>query len=108
MIHGQNVFDQPVKNNLRRYDSIWKIAIGQGDDYPTGCLLDSDYFKKYFKIIPTDLSKQQALDADPKAIQQVNFTGNLENNAVIRSKRNYFRFFARNRKSILILYFAFI
>ena len=55
-----------------------KIATGQGDDYTTGCLLDYNYFKNYYKMIATDLSKQQALDADPKAIQQIHFTGNLE------------------------------
>ena len=32
MIDGQNVFDQPVKNDLRTYNNIQKIAIGQGDD----------------------------------------------------------------------------
>ena len=83
MIDGKNVFDQPVKSDVRRYDNVGKIAIGQGDDYTTGCLLDYNYFNKYYKMIAIDLSKQQALDADPKAIQQINFTGNLENNAVI-------------------------
>ena len=39
-IDGQNVFDQPVWNNLITYDSIWKIATSQGDDYTTGDLLD--------------------------------------------------------------------
>ena len=43
----------------------------------TGCLLDYTYFKKYYKMIAIDLSKQQVLDADPKAIQQINFTANL-------------------------------
>ena len=46
--------------------------------YTTGCLLDFPYFRKYYKIIAIDLSKQQALDADPKAIQQITFTGNLD------------------------------
>ena len=78
MINGQNFFDQPVRNNLITYD-IQKIATGQGDDYTTGCLLDYDYFKKYYKMIAIDLCKQQVLDADPQAIQQINFTGNLEN-----------------------------
>ena len=54
------------------------IPTDQGDDYTTGCLLDYNYFKKYYKMIAIDLSKQQALDADPKAIQQINFTGDLE------------------------------
>ena len=53
-----------------------KLTIGQGDDYTTGCLLDYTCFKKY-KIIAVDLSKQQELDANPKAIQ-INFTANLD------------------------------
>ena len=39
MINGQKFFNQPVKNDLRTYDNIQKIATGQGDDYTTGCLL---------------------------------------------------------------------
>ena len=68
MIDGKNVFDQPVKNDKVTYENIRKIAIGQGDDYTNGCLLDYTYFKKYYKIIAIDLSKQQVLDADPRAI----------------------------------------
>ena len=41
-------------------------------------LLDYPYFKDNYKIIAVDLSKQQALDADPRTIQQINFTGNLD------------------------------
>ena len=69
MIDGQKFFDRPVKNDLRTYDNILKIVIGQGDDYTTGCLLDYNYFNKYYKMIAIDLHKQQAPDADPKAIQ---------------------------------------
>ena len=53
------------------------FATGQGDDYTIGCLLDYKYFINYYKMIATDFSKQQALHADPKAIQQINFTANL-------------------------------
>ena len=77
MIDGRNFFDQPIKNDLKTYDNIRKIATGQGDDYTTRYLLDYIYFKNYYKLIAIDLSKQQKLDADPKAIQQINFTGNL-------------------------------
>ena len=70
-------FDQPVKNDKITYGNIRKVATGQGD-YTTGCLLDYAYFKNYYKMIAIDLSKQQALDADPKAIQQINFTANLD------------------------------
>ena len=71
-------FDQLIKNNKITYENIRKIATGQGDDYITGCLLDYRYFKENYKMIAIDLSKQQALDADPRAIQQINFTANLD------------------------------
>ena len=77
MIAGKNFFNQPIKNDKVTYDNIIKIATGQGGDYTTGCFLDYTYFKKYYKMIAIDLSKQQALDPDPKAIQQINFTANL-------------------------------
>ena len=78
MIDGKNFFDRPVKNDKVTYENIRKIAVGQADDYTTGCLLDYTYFKKYYKMIAIDLSGQQALDADPRAIQQINFTANLD------------------------------
>ena len=77
-IDGQNFFDQLIKNDLKTSDHIQKLATGQVDDYTTGCLLDYLYFEKYDYLITIDLSKQQKLDADPKAIHQINFTGNLE------------------------------
>ena len=78
MINGENVFDQPIKNNKVTYENVRKIATGQGDDYTTGCLLDYSYFADTYKMIAVDLTKQQALDADPRAIQQINFTANLD------------------------------
>ena len=78
MIDGKNFFDQPIKNDKITYENIRKIATGQGDDYTTGCLLDYIYFKNYYKMIVVDLSKQQSLDVDPKAIQQINFTANVD------------------------------
>ena len=66
-----------------KYYNIRKIATGQWYDYTTGCLLHYNNFKKYFKMIEIDLSKQQVLDVDPKAIQQINFTGNLAQQAKI-------------------------
>ena len=87
MIDGKNFFDQSIKNDKVTYDNIRKIATGEGDDCTTGCLLGHTYFKKYYKMIAVDLSKQQALDADPKAIQQINFTENLDR---VGSTRLYF------------------
>ena len=71
MIDGRNFFDQTVKRNLKTYDNIRKITAGQGDDYTTGCLLDFNYFNRYYKIIVIDLSKEQALYADPKACNKL-------------------------------------
>ena len=62
----------------KTYENIRKIAAGKGDDYTTGCLLNYPYFKDNYKMIAIDLSKQQALDADPRKIQQINFTSNLD------------------------------
>ena len=50
----------------------------KGDDYTTACLLNYLYFKKYYKLIAIDLTKQEKLYADPKTMQQINFTGNLD------------------------------
>ena len=76
IIDGRNLFDQPIKNDFKIYDNIRKIATGQGDDYTTGCLLDYDYVKEHYRLIAIDLSKQQKLDADPKAT--LNFTISIE------------------------------
>ena len=56
---------------------------GQGDDYNTGSLLDFSYFRKNYRLIAGDLSKQKALDADSRAIQQIIFTGKASANVVI-------------------------
>ena len=74
MIDEQTLFDQPVKNDRRKYHNFRKIAIGQRDNYTTDCLLDYPYFSENYKLIAIDLSKKKALDADPKAMQQINFT----------------------------------
>ena len=101
-------FDQPVKNYLKTYDSIQISSTGQGDDYTMGFLLDYVYSKNYYKIITIDLNKQQASDADPKAVQQINFTGNLERDKnttiffiIQEAKETIFR---RNCESIVNLF----
>ena len=76
MTDGKTFFDQPINSMTKTYKNIRKIAIAQRDDSTTGCLLDYPYFKKIYKMIAIDLSKQQELDADPRAIQQINFTIN--------------------------------
>ena len=97
MINGENFFDQPIKNNKVTYESIRKIATGQGDDYATDCLLDYPYFMDTYKMIAVDLSKQQALDADLKAIQQINFTANLD-----RAGKTRFYFILEEAKETIL------
>ena len=76
MIDGRNFLDQPINSKTKTYENIRKIATGQGDYYTTGCLLGYYYFKDNYKMIAINLSKQQVLDDDPRAIQQINFTAN--------------------------------
>ena len=78
MIDGRNLFDQAINSMSKTYENIRKIATGKGDHYKTGCLLDYPYFIENYKTIAIDLSRQNKLDADPRAIQQINFTANLD------------------------------
>ena len=78
MIDDRNVFDQPINSMSKTYQNISKIATGKGDDYTPGCLLDYPYFKENCKMIAIDLSRQNELDADPRGIQQINFTAYLD------------------------------
>ena len=86
LIDGRNFYDQPINDLIKQYDEVRKVSTGQGDDYTKGCLLDYAYFKDNYRLIAVDLSKQKALDADPRAIQQIVFQGVVggENNAKIR------------------------
>ena len=77
-IDGKKFYDQSINDTIKQYNELRKISTGQGDDYTTGCLLDYIYFKDDFRLITADLSKQKALDADPKAIQQIIFTGQVD------------------------------
>ena len=77
-IDGRNFYDQPINNSTKQYDEVRKISTGQGDDYTTDCLLDYSYFRKNYRLIAADLSKQKALDADSRAIQQIISTGKIK------------------------------
>ena len=108
MIDGKNFFDQPINNDKITYENIRKIATSQEDDYTNDCLLTYPYFKDNYKKIAIDLSKQQALNSDLKAIQQITLTANLDCAGETRnffyfsrSKINYFGFFTGNCKSIV-------
>ena len=110
-INGRNFFDQPIENYLNTYDNIRKIATGQGDDYTTGCLLDYHYFKKYYKLVAIDLSKQQKLDVDPKVIK-INFTGNLNREEgatmffIIEEVKETVLDFSKGTVKVLLFYFV--
>ena len=81
LIDGRNFYDPPINDIIKQYDEIRKIATGQGYDYTTGCLLDYQYFKDRYNLIAIDLSKQKELDADSRAIQQIEFYGMLKTNS---------------------------
>ena len=68
---------------LKKYDEIRKIATGQGDECATWCLLDYQFFKDHYQLIAVDLSKQKALDADSRAIQEIEFYGMLKTSSQV-------------------------
>ena len=68
MSDGRNCFDPPINSMSKTYENIRKIATGKGDDFTTGWLLGYLYFKKNYKMIAIDLSRQDELDTDPRAI----------------------------------------
>ena len=65
----------PIKTEEEVYEKI--IDISRNNEYATGNLLHYDYFKKYYKLIAIDLSKQQVLQENEDLIQQINFIGRL-------------------------------
>ena len=78
IINGKIFYDQPINSDIKRYEEIWKLITGQGEDYITGCLLDYDYIKNHYRLIAADLRRQKELGAGPKAIQQIEFVGQLK------------------------------
>ena len=83
-------FDLPIKTEEEAYEK--NIDISRNNEYTTGNLLDYDYFKKHYKLIAIDLSKQQVLQENEDLIQQINFIGKLEEEAkvfiIIEKKEN--------------------
>ena len=63
----------PLKNEEEAYKKIIKMS--NNNDYTTGNLLDFGCFKRNYKLIATDLSKQTKL----KDLQQIGFIGRLLN-----------------------------
>ena len=76
LIDGINFYDQPINGLIKQYVEIRKVPAGYGDDYTTGWLLHYTYFKDNYRVLAVDLSKQKALEADSKAIQQITISRN--------------------------------
>ena len=103
LIDGRNFYDQPINNKIRQYDEIRKVATRKDDNYATGCILDYKYFKDFYKLVAIDLSKQKELDADPRAIQQIEFYGKLSTDAFVlfvleKSKETVLEFYKGTAK----------
>ena len=71
LIDGRKFYDQSIFDQTRKYDALRTITIVKGENYTVGYLLDYKYFKYHYQVICYDLSNQQQLDVDPRAIQQV-------------------------------------
>ena len=83
IIDGRNFYDNPVESDIEKYRGLKKVMIGKGEDYTAGSMLDFNYFDKHYKLVAVDLSKQKELDADPRAIQQIEFKYMLGTNSTI-------------------------
>ena len=83
LIDGMNFYDQPINDQIKKYDEIRKIETEQRDDFTTGCLLDYQFYKDHYQLIAFDLSKQKEIDPDPRAIQHNEFYGMLKSNSQV-------------------------
>ena len=83
IIDGRNFYDNPIESDIEKYRELKKVMIGKGEDYTMGSLLDFNYFDKHYKLVAVDLSKRKELDANPRAIQQVEFKYMLGTNSTI-------------------------
>ena len=73
LIDGRKFYDQPINDLIKQYNEVRKVSTGKNDYYITSCLLDYACFKDRYRLIAVDLSKQIALDADPRAIEEIVF-----------------------------------
>ena len=78
VINGKNSYGQAIDSDIKRYEEIRKLMTGQGEDYTTGCLLGYDNIKNHYRLMAVDFSRQKEIVADPKAIQQIEFFGQLK------------------------------
>ena len=73
LIVGRNFYDQPINDQIKKYDEIRKIATGKGDDYKTGCLLDYQNFKDHYQLIAVGISKQKKLEVIQELFNKLSF-----------------------------------
>ena len=83
IIDGRIFYDNPIESDIEKYRELKNVMIVKVEDYTTGSLLDYNYFNKHYKLVAVDLSKQKELDADPRAIQQIEFKYMLKTNSTI-------------------------
>ena len=103
IIDGRNFYDNSIESDIEKYRELKKVMIGKGEDYTTRSLLDYNYFKKHYKLVAADLSKQKELDADPRAIHQIEFKYMLGTNSTIywvleKSKETILKFYKETAK----------
>ena len=96
-------FYLPITTEEEAYEKI--IDISRNNEHTTGNLLDYDYFKKHYKLITIDLSKQQVLQENEDLIQQINFIGRLTEAAnvviIIEKKENTILEFSQNLANVI-------
>ena len=105
-IDVRSFYDQSINDSIKQYEEVRKISTGQGDDHTTGCFLDFAYFEKNYRLNAVYLSKQKALDADPRAIQQIIFTGKASNDTIkiyyiLEQSKETILEFAKGRTKVL-------
>ena len=78
IINGKNFYNKPIDSDIKQYEDIRKLTIEKGDDFTTGCVLYYENIKNHYRLIAADGSRQNELDVDPKAIQQIELFGQLK------------------------------
>ena len=103
IIDDLTFFSLPIRTEEEAHEKI--IDISRNNEYTTGNLLDYDYFKKHYKLIAIDLSKQQVLQENEDLIQQNNFIGRLTEAAnvliIIEKKENTILEFSQNLANLI-------
>ena len=98
IIDERNFYENPIESDIERYRELKKVMIAKGEHYTTGSLLDFNYFNKHYKLVAVDLSKQKELDADSRAIQQIEFK------YMIRTDSTIYWVLEKSKETILEFY----